>query len=93
MKLSASCGHVSQVETLVIFFGLLSRHTQAKRFVSLFALLPFSCKVLEYFEVVNTARADSSRPTMYQSSSSRMQRELFSPLSVWAQSFSIKGTG
>eukprot|EP00903_Cladosiphon_okamuranus_P018575 g17098.t1 len=50
-------------------------------------------KVLEYFEVVNTARPDSSRPAMYQSSSSRMQRELFSPLSVWAQSFSIKGTG
>lgn len=56
-------------------------------------LLSFSCKVLEYFEVINTARADSSRPAMYQSSSSRMQRELFSPLSVWAQSFSIKGTG
>ncbi|CBN74699.1 expressed unknown protein [Ectocarpus siliculosus] len=50
-------------------------------------------KVLAYFEVVNTARSDSSRPAMYQSSSSRMQRELFSPLSVWAQSMSIKGTG
>ncbi|CAM9276315.1 unnamed protein product, partial [Pylaiella littoralis] len=50
-------------------------------------------KVLAYFEVVNTAGADSSRPTMYQSSSSRMQRELFRPLSVWAQSMSIKGTG
>ncbi|CAM9624742.1 unnamed protein product [Scytosiphon promiscuus] len=50
-------------------------------------------KVLSYFEVVSTARADSSRPAMYQSSSSRMQRELFSPLSVWAQSMSIKGTG
>ncbi|CAM9516248.1 unnamed protein product [Ectocarpus sp. 13 AM-2016] len=50
-------------------------------------------EVLAYFEVVNTARSDSSRPAMYQSSSSRMQRELFSPLSVWAQSMSIKGTG
>ncbi|CAM9766218.1 unnamed protein product [Ectocarpus sp. 8 AP-2014] len=50
-------------------------------------------KVLAYFEVINTARSDSSRPAMYQSSSSRMQRELFSPLSVWAQSMSIKGTG
>eukprot|EP00904_Undaria_pinnatifida_P000183 jgi/Undpi1/10165/HiC_scaffold_28.g12618.m1 len=49
--------------------------------------------VLAYFEVVNTAKEDSARPAMYQSSSSRMERELFSPLSVWAQSMSIKGTG
>lgn len=56
-------------------------------------LLPPFVQVLEYFEVVNTARPDSSRPAMYQSYSSRMQRELFSPLQVWAQSMSIKGSG
>lgn len=50
-------------------------------------------KVLTYFELENTASAESRRPSMYQSTSSKMDRDLFSPLTVWAQSFGIKGSG
>ncbi|CAM9155994.1 unnamed protein product [Discosporangium mesarthrocarpum] len=49
--------------------------------------------VMTYFEVVNTAKSDSKRPAMYQSSSSLIERDLLSPLTIWSQSFAPKGTG
>lgn len=52
----------------------------------------FNTILAKYFIKTKTAKDDSLRPALYQSTSNKVERELIAPMKIWATTFAEKGT-